>query len=101
MLTPPPPLGLVQVGRCGGHDAGDIYSTQDYIQKTSKTQSGTSLAGPCTPPLQSVVPMLESPLQKEKENTKQHSPHRKTWGSGPLLRMACTSPISLIGSYVK
>ena len=25
----------------------------------------------------------------------------ETWGSGPLLRMACTSPISLIGSYVK
>jgi hypothetical protein len=24
-----------------------------------------------------------------------------TWGSGPLLHMACMSPISLIGSYVK
>ena len=36
---------------------------------------------------------------KYKDN--QVNTHHHTWGSGPLLHMACMSPISLIGSYVK
>jgi hypothetical protein len=41
-------------------------TVHETIYRTSKTQSETSLAGPCIPPLQSVVPALESPLQKIK-----------------------------------
>ena len=35
------------------------------------------------------------------EGTRLIQSNNITWGSGPLLCMACMSPISLIGSYVK
>jgi hypothetical protein len=63
-------LSVSGVDRYGGGNVvvamQEPTTVHETIYRTSETQSETSLAGPCTPPLQSAVPALESPLQKIK-----------------------------------